>query len=299
MKEKRKKAQTNRLILSWYKRNARRFPWRQTKNPHRILLSEVMLQQTQTGRVRQIYPRFLRRFPNFKELARAKTSALIRAWRGMGYNGRVVRLQRSAQIVCDRYKGKLPNDIQALKALPGIGKYTAHAVACFAFGRTVAVVDTNVQRVLSRLFPGDGQAKDGWQLAEAILPKRRSYDWNQALMELGATLCTARTPRCAQCPVNKLCPNAFHFPTNGVKVQKKEPSRAGIPNRIYRGRIIDTLRHLRDRKTIEAAALGKMIKMKYTDRDRRWLTGLIDRLEQDGLLSARRRGERIWLSLPR
>jgi A/G-specific adenine glycosylase len=298
MPDNRKRSQLRRLILSWYRKHARAFPWRSTKNPYRILLSEVMLQQTQTARVNRIYPRFLNQFPGFEELARARISTLIRAWRGMGYNGRVLRLHRAAQIVRDRYKGKLPDDIQDLMALPGIGNYTARAIACFAFGQVVPVVDTNVTRVFSRIFPRDRSAKDAWQLARSILPERNAYEWNQALMELGATVCTARAPRCDDCPIRKLCPSAFRLSAIEVKSRTKEPGRDGIPNRIYRGRIVDVLRKLHDGKTIEASDLGAMIKVKYTRRDRRWLLGLICRLEEDGLLSVRRRGNRLLLSLP-
>ena len=148
-----------------------------------------MLQQTQVNRVEQKYPEFLRRFPTFRSLASARTSNVIRAWAGMGYNNRAIYLQQTALRVVREFNGRLPRDINVLQRLPGIGRYTANAIACFAFGHQTAVVDTNVRRVLSRLFPLQMQTMDEWDLAEWILPKGNAYDWNQALMELGGALC--------------------------------------------------------------------------------------------------------------
>src|SRR5512139_1248480 len=141
-------------LLGWYRSSARPLPWRRTRNPYRILLSEVMLQQTQVSRVLIHYRRFLRRFPNLWSLSQAGTADVLRAWRGMGYNNRAVRLRNLAADVCSTKGGKLPQTVEELRSLPGIGRYTAGAVSCFAFGRRVPIVDTNIQRVLGRVFPG-------------------------------------------------------------------------------------------------------------------------------------------------
>jgi A/G-specific adenine glycosylase len=164
-------------VLRWYRNNGRQLPWRNENDPYRVLVSEVMLQQTQVSRVLTKYPRFLKRFPTFKKLANAKTSDVIKAWEGMGYNNRALRLQRLAVTVLDQHRGRLPESIRELQALPGIGRYTAHALACFSFGRRVPVVDTNIKRVLTRLRspqrrePAPKEA-DIWDLASSLLPHR-------------------------------------------------------------------------------------------------------------------------------
>jgi len=270
-------------ILRWYRRNARSFPWRRTRNPYRILLSEVMLQQTQTSRVVEKYPRFLRRFPTFQALARARRSSVIRAWQGMGYNNRAVRLQQLARAVMREHGGRLPRDPQLLQQLPGIGRYTAHAIACFAYGENVPVVDTNVRRVLARLFPQLARNGDIWQLATALLPKQRAYDWNQALFDFGATICTARAPRCATCPVNRCCPSAFCVEPVRPKPNRPELRRNGVPNRIYRGRIIELLRQ--SRRSLPSNWIGRRIKEDFGPSDRSWLHALLRSLERDGLVT--------------
>jgi A/G-specific adenine glycosylase len=196
-------------LLSWYRKYARPLPWRETRNPYRILVSEIMLQQTQVSRVLQKYPEFLKRFPNFTSLAHARAADVIRAWSGMGYNNRALRLYRIAQQVVHEHKGRLPSDSDTLQTFPGIGRYSANAIACFAFEQPIAVVDTNVRRVLARLFPRQARTMDEWKLAEWALPKGKAYDWNQALMELGALRCSVYNPTCATCPLNRLCNSAF------------------------------------------------------------------------------------------
>lgn len=281
-----------RSIPAWYRSNGRKLPWRQTRDPYKILLSEVMLQQTQVARVLQKYPRFVGRFPTFTALAGASKAAVIRAWSGMGYNNRAVRLRELARIVRSQYGGKLPSDTEELQRLPGVGKYTAHAVACFAFGKRVPLVDTNIARVLSRLFP---QISDRWHAAEWALPKRSAYDWNQGLMELGATVCTSARPDCARCPAVRVCPSAFVAARRKTPAQKREPGRDGVPNRIYRGRIIELLRR---KPGSGVSEIGKHIKTGYSDRDRRWLLSILGKLEKDGLVQIRPvgNGRRVQLA---
>jgi A/G-specific adenine glycosylase len=191
-----------RKLLAWYKRNARVLPWRKTRNPYAILVSEFMLQQTQVSRVLDYYPRFLKRFPTIGSLARSKPKAVMEAWDGLGYYARARNLHQLAKQVAET-GNRIPDDPVELRTLPGVGRYTAGAVACFAYEKPVAAVDTNVRRVLERAFG----SKDVWKLAENLVPKNgeRAWRFNQALMELGALVCTARSPKCPECPVRSDC----------------------------------------------------------------------------------------------
>ena len=201
-KPKRTQAFTKKL-LAWYARNARDLPWRRTRDPYAIVVSEFMLQQTQVSRVSEYYPRFLERFPTVYDLASAKPKAVREAWDGLGYYARASNLHALARVVSKTMNGKLPDDPEELDELPGVGRYTAGALACFTYEKPVPAVDTNVKRVLERVF----RTKDVWGLAAAIVPKngKRAWRFNQALMELGALVCTARSPKCPKCPVRKEC----------------------------------------------------------------------------------------------
>lgn len=192
-----------RKLLAWYRRAARDLPWRATRNPYAVLVSEFMLQQTQVSRVVDFYPRFLKRFPTIAALARARPKAVMEQWDGLGYYARARNLHKLAQEVTQRHDGRLPDSPEDLRTLPGVGPYTAGAVACFAYEQPVAAVDTNVKRVLGRVF----RKKDVWGLATVIMPKNGKTAWklNQALMELGALVCVARKPKCPECPVRREC----------------------------------------------------------------------------------------------
>lgn len=201
-----------RRLLRWYRRAGRRLPWRTTRDPYRILVSEFMLQQTQVSRVTQYYDRFLGRYPTIRDLARAPQRTVREAWDGLGYYRRAVNLRRLAQAVVKSPGGSLPRDVAALERLPGVGPYTAAAVASFAYERRVLPIDTNVARVLGRVFgrpvtAGSRARARLRQLAEQILPRRGRVAWefNQAMMDLGATVCRARRPNCPQCPVRLSC----------------------------------------------------------------------------------------------
>ncbi|MCX6144142.1 MAG: A/G-specific adenine glycosylase [Ignavibacteriales bacterium] len=286
-------------VLRWYRKNGRQLPWRNEDDPYRVLVSEVMLQQTQVSRVLTKYPRFLKRFPSLRRLTNAKTSDVIKAWEGMGYNNRALRLQRLAVTVLDEHRGRIPGNIQELEALPGIGRYTAHALACFSFGQQVPVVDTNIKRVLTRLRSPQSRRpapkeEDIWDLAESLLPRQHSHDWNQALMDLGATICTAAQPKCDRCPLVDLCPSAYRVSRRTRAAKKPEPGRDGIPNRIYRGRTIQALRELKTPGGMTRTALARKIKPNFTSVDRRWSESLLRRLQKDGLIRIRA-GNRISL----
>ena len=197
-----------RKLLAWYRRAGRDLPWRGTRNPYAILVSEFMLQQTQVSRVLNYYPRFLERFPTIDALARSRRGAVMEAWDGLGYYARARNLHALAKEVTRRHDGSLPDDPEELRTLPGVGRYTAGAVACFAYEKPVPAVDTNVKRVLKRAFLGAGNTEqDVWALAETLVPKqgKRAWEFNQALMELGALICPARKPKCPECPVRLEC----------------------------------------------------------------------------------------------
>jgi len=201
-----------RKLLAWYARTARDLPWRRTRDPYRVLVSEFMLQQTQVSRVREYYPRFLERFPDLEALASARPRAVREAWDGLGYYARAANLHALARVVSQDLDGTLPEDPQALLKLPGVGPYTAGAVASFAYEKPVPAVDTNVARVIRRVFFGRATGKvqrvtQVWRLAAALVPRngKRAWRFNQAIMELGALICVARKPRCPQCPVRPVC----------------------------------------------------------------------------------------------
>ncbi len=204
-----------RALLAWYAAEGRAtLPWRHTRDPYAVLVSEVMLQQTQVERVLPKYRAFLEQFPTLADLAAAPVAEVIRAWAGLGYNMRAIRLHEIARQAVERYGGALPGSLDELMRLKGIGRYTAGAVACFAFGLPVATVDTNIRRTLWRVFrgiePGVWPADTAFQrqmlaLAEWALPPEAAYDWQQALMDLGATVCLARRPLCERCPLADCC----------------------------------------------------------------------------------------------
>jgi len=199
-------ADFRRRLLAWYRKAARDLPWRRTRDPYAILVSEFMLQQTQVSRVLDYWPRFLRRYPTLERLARARPSAVREVWEGLGYYRRAENLHRLAKVVVSEYDGRLPDEPAELEKLPGVGHYTAGAVACFAYEKPAATVDTNVARVLGRVFRVTG-TRNLIALHRAIQPRRGSTAWsfNQAVMELGALVCTARRPRCTACPVRAAC----------------------------------------------------------------------------------------------
>jgi len=221
-----------RKLLAWWARAARDLPWRRTRDPYRVLVSEFMLQQTQVSRVAEYYPRFIERFPDLETLANAKPRAVREAWDGLGYYARASNLHALARVVSKDHDGMLPDEPEELINLPGIGPYTAGAVASFAYEKPVPAVDTNVARVIRRVFIGEDRQRLTrqrltpqrltpqrltpqrpipqrliWALAAALVPKtgKRAWKFNQAIMELGALICVARRPKCEQCPVRPDC----------------------------------------------------------------------------------------------
>ena len=278
-------------LLGWFQEHARDLPWRRTRDPYAILVSEVMLQQTQVDRVLPYYTQFLERFPTVEDLANAATSDVIRIWSGLGYNRRAVNLQRAARAVVEEYEGVFPDDPADLKKLPGIGSYTAGAIAAFAHERDVAFLDTNMRRVVSRVIFGTESTResDAIEAANALVPAGNGWTWNQALIEFGALQCTARRPACIICPLRDDC---AAYPTMQVTLQRKSSSTRQAKtepfestSRFYRGRIVEALRALpEDEPTgIPLAELGPKVREGFTPEDLPWLRDLVNGLQRDGL----------------
>jgi A/G-specific adenine glycosylase len=223
------------LLLDWYATHKRQLPWRGERAPYRIWISEVMLQQTQVETVIPYYRRWLKRFPTMRALAAAPQADVLALWEGLGYYARARNLHRAAQKIVAEHGGRLPRTLAGLRALSGIGRYTAAAIASIAFGVDAAVLDGNVKRVLARVFDvrEDVRSPRGekhlWEMAEALAPPGRAGDYNQAIMDLGATICTPRAPQCDICPLRSPCA------ARKLGVQLERPvarSRAAIPHHI-------------------------------------------------------------------
>jgi A/G-specific adenine glycosylase len=211
MLQRRELAVFRKQLLGWFRQYKRDLPWRRTKDPYRIWLSEIMLQQTRVAAVIPYYERFLERFPDIHALAAAPQEEVLRLWSGLGYYSRARNLQRAAQEIVAKHEGNFPRGEKDALALPGIGSYTAAAILSIAYGAKHAVLDGNVARVLARIFAVQGDLRDAkrWQSlqdsANALLDPKSPSDWNQAMMELGATLCTPQSPQCLLCPVTQFC----------------------------------------------------------------------------------------------
>lgn len=236
-----------RALLAWAEAERRDLPWRRTRDPWAILVSELMLQQTQVARVEPKYREFLDRFPTPASCAAAPVGEVITRWAGLGYNRRAVNLHRCATEVAEAHGGTLPDDLDALLALPGIGPYTARAVLAFAFERDVGVLDTNAARVLARTAGHTLTLRAAQARADAVVPEGAGWVWNQGMLDLGATVCVARAPRCAACPVRRSCAwaRAGHpepDPAVGSAGVSGPQSRFEGSDRQGRGRLVDVLR---------------------------------------------------------
>ena len=248
-------------ILDWYDARGRRLPFRGTTDPYLVLVSEVMAQQTQIARVGDAWREFTTTFPTIERLADATPADVLRAWRGLGYNRRALNLWRTARVVVDEHGGRLPSDLEALERLPGIGPYTARAVAAIAFGARVGAVDTNVRRVLGRTMAGAADALstvDLQRLADASVPVDRAADWTHALMDVGATFCRTNRPTCEVCPARPWCRYAAEAtrwaaaepvptaaePGRGRTRARERAAPFSSTSRWLRGRILDRLREV-------------------------------------------------------
>jgi A/G-specific adenine glycosylase len=216
------RAAFRRALLRWYQLHHRQLPWRETTDPYRIWLSEIMLQQTRVAAVLDHYRIFLERFPDVRTLAAADEDHVLAAWSGLGYYRRARMLHRCAIALTQKHSGEFPRTSAALLLLPGIGRYTAAAIASIAFGEPVAVVDGNVERVLQRITGSDLQAAQTWKLAQEFLAKSKPADFNQAMMELGAMVCLPRAPRCNSCPVRRWCATQAERPRRAARARQKK-----------------------------------------------------------------------------
>ena len=228
-------AALRRSLLRWYRAEKREMPWRRDPTPYRVWVSEIMLQQTTVAAVTPKYEAFIARFPDVASLAAAAEDEVLERWAGLGYYSRARNLRKAALEVVAKHGGVFPSGYDEVLALPGVGRYTAGAILSIAFGKPYPLVDGNVIRVFSRLFGRSGRAKDPafaaamWPLAQSLVPKTAPGDWNQALMELGATVCTPDSPSCGACPVSAGCV-AF---AKGLqdRLPLPEPRRAPVPVR--------------------------------------------------------------------
>ena len=281
--------QIRRALFRWYKKHRRDLPWRRTKNPYHILVSEIMLQQTQVDRVIPKYKAFLRSFPTIKKLAEASTADVIRAWKGLGYNRRALFLQKTARAIREHRGGRFPRVYDELIALPGVGDYTARAILSFAYEQPVPMMDTNHRRFYQRVLFGLRTKKDVELLdaAEDVLPKKRAYDWNQSLMDFGSLVCTTRKPACEACPLKTQC---AAYPEILTVVPEEKKRRKVIPfkqtDRYLRGQIMDMLRE-------EHAITRQKVYVAFKSYGRPRLEKVVDGLKRDGLISVK--GTRILL----
>jgi A/G-specific adenine glycosylase len=250
-----------KALLAWYAAHRRELPWRDHPDPYAVWVSEVMLQQTRAETVNPYFERWMVRFPTIANLAAADQQAVLEAWEGLGYYGRARNLHRAARLVAEKHGGELPREVEGLRALPGIGRYTAGAIASLAFGADQPAVDGNVRRVLARLFDlrqpldrGPG-ARKAWELAAEHLPKGQAGDYNQALMDLGATICAPRHPDCEHCPLNAHC-QAY-----ALGLQDQRPvtrPKAELPHRTAVAAVIRQNGHVLLRQRPQDGLLGGM-----------------------------------------
>ncbi len=288
------------MLLAWYDRHARQFIWREHKDsdsapdPYVVLVSEVMLQQTQTARVQEKLPLFLQLFPSVQVLSAADNATIIKAWEGMGYNSRALRLRDCARVVTERHEGAIPSTRDELLALPGIGAYTASAILAFAYHKDIAVLDVNIRRVYSRLLapmPTTADVADEKTIhdfAESVYPRGKASRWHQAVMDIGALFCTARAPKCSVCPLRELCASAGTM-REKQKEKRPEPSWQGVPNRIWRGRIVQILRGVDAEQSVTVSEITAQLFPTTLFQDEEseqaeWLLKLLNGLERDGMI---------------
>lgn len=244
-------------ILSWYEEHKRSLPWRQTRDPYAIFISEVMSQQTQLNRVVPKYQDWMRAFPTIVDLAHAKIADVLHYWSGLGYNRRALNLKKTAEMIINNFDGKFPMTEIELVSLPGIGKYTARAILCFAFDQQVSVVDTNVRKIIVTQFGVDGNDQELQKIADQLLPKGKAYDWNQALMDYAAAMLKKE------------------------KIVVPKQSKFLGSHRYYRGQI---LKYLLKNKKVAFENLGDAIKKDYVTAEKEWLKKLVKELTDEGFI---------------
>jgi A/G-specific adenine glycosylase len=294
-------------LLEWFAASGRAaLPWRTDRAPYRVAVSEFMLQQTQVERVVPIFERFVAAWPDFPALAAASQADVVRAWKGLGYNSRAVRLHKLARAVCENYAGELPAGEERLRELPGIGPYTARAIAAFAFDADVAALDTNVRRVVHRTqfgleWPPLASASELDATAATLVPRGRGRAFNSALMDLGATLCTARAPKCLLCPLARTCAAA---PVDAARLAAlagahapRRPPQAALrfeaTTRFVRGRVVDRLRALAPGERISFLDLHGDLATVLAAHGPDGLETAVAALEREGVIERARDGVRL------
>jgi A/G-specific adenine glycosylase len=282
---------SRRILLTWFRKNGRDYDWRKPgMRPYQILVREFMLQQTSPKQIEDKLPQFLKLFPTANKLAQAPTAKVLRAWQGLGYNRRALNLQRSAEAIAHRGRKPFPNTLEELRALRGVGEYTASAVLAFAFNADVSVVDVNIERVLSRIWKrmpnmaANEPIQDIRALDAHILPLGRSAEWHQAIMDFGATICTKRKPGCIACPLIKTCKSGKHFIKTGgepTNAKPKERKYFGHPRRIWRGRI---LKGVADAESIAEPRLIGMLAGGDPIEFRKFVRAVLESLKEEGFI---------------
>jgi A/G-specific adenine glycosylase len=284
-------------LLGWYAEHGRtHLPWRRTRDPYRVLVSEFMLQQTQVERVIGAYETFLAAFPDVHALAAAPAADVVRRWRGLGYNSRALRLHAAARAIVRDRGGRFPIEREALLALPGIGPYTASALRAFAFEVDDVALDTNLRRIIHRTqfgleYPPAVAPRELDARARALLPAGKAHAWNSALMDLGATICTARAPKCLICPLRHACAAAPVDPVDlaarAALVTKRSPQEA-LPfertARFLRGRIVDALRDLAPGASVSLAELRATLAERIVADRLDEIPATVGTLERDGFI---------------
>jgi A/G-specific adenine glycosylase len=304
---------TNKL-LSWYKIHKRDLPWRcKEVTPYQVLVSEIMLQQTQVDRVIIKYHEFLDLFPSIQSLANASSSQIVHAWSGLGYNRRALMLHKFAQVVIEKYNGVIPSSYEELLKLPGIGPYAAGSIAAFAYNKEVPAIDVNVRRVFMRFFSGEDQGlpmksmqeKELFFLVKNTIPLGKSSEFHNALMDFASLVCTRKSPVCSSCVMKDNCLFFPKYETNGKdaffvmdKKEEKGVEENGkhIPNRIFRGRIVEFARK-NNGKEISLFDFGALIKKDYSDTDEKWLIVIGEKLEKDKLIKFKIKDKKIKIKL--
>lgn len=301
-------------ILDWYAVNKRDLPWREKGlDSYKVVVVEIMLQQTQVPRVIEKYTEFLDLFPTIFDLAKASRESVIQAWSGLGYNRRALMLQQFAQEVVRLYDGKIPEVPEALIKLSGIGPYAAGSIASFAFNRSEPAIDVNVRRIYMRYFHGRDEGlpmsrdweKKLYTLVKKSIPEGKSCDLHNALMDFGSMVCLRDAPKCSECVLRKNCRFVVVYELKGEKalfVAEKKVERGmsengrHIPNRIFRGRIVEFVRKNNGcEMTIEE--LGRIVKKDYVESEGEWLIVLLEKLVRDGLIHFEKNGNKLALLL--
>lgn len=289
-----KRRQFQSELVSWYKRAGRNLPWRQTRDPYAIIVSEVMLQQTQVSRGLPKFLAWMKQFPTLEAVANAPLSEVLAVWQGLGYNRRAKYLWLMAKTVVNEYNGIFPHSKEEILKLPGVGPHTAGAIMSFAFGALEPIYDTNALRVVGRVFKGyrtlpSLDQKQWKQLMQNTVPaKQKIYAFNQALMDLGALVCTAKQPSCSVCPISSICrsyPSILSASAQDLRLTKpvRETVYFGQPRRIWRGKILRVLHELAPRR-LTWQQLGQHIQTDFSAARLPWLKSVVKLLEQEGML---------------